>query len=399
MTALFLDPVFGVSGNMMLGLLLDLGVDPERIWDPLRKALPGEFTVHTTTVMRGALRARHVEVIPTGTLPPHAHTHAAAIADWITASGLSPRVKQQSQQIFDRLAAAEGRVHGIEPNEVTFHEVGAVDSLVDIVGTCLGLEALGVERIFCGPVALGSGFTTSQHGLIPLPAPATTELLQGVPLSAFACDGELTTPTGAAIIRALATFGEHWPVHTIDTAGYGAGTRSFPTHPNVLRGFLGTEQGMGDTGAMGAERVSVLSANLDDMTPELLAEAADQLREAGALDVWMTPVLMKKGRPGMVLQALSREGEEAVLRAVFFAHTSTLGVRVAGPFWRYALARDSREVLTPYGAVTVKIGWQDGEPVNVAPEFESVKRVAHARGVPVKVVYAAALAAEEEGRT
>ena len=392
MATLFLDPVFGISGNMMLGLLLDLGAEPDALFAPLHALLKEEFHVHRQQVSRNHIAATHVEIAPASPSAGDSHRHAAAIDALIAESPLPAPVKASSRRIFARLAEAEGNVHGVPPARVTFHEVGAVDSIVDIVGTCLGLHRLQIEAIYCGPLALGTGTVMSQHGLLPVPAPATAKLVEGLPLTSLGCQAELTTPTGAAIIRTLATPVDALPLGVITRTGYGAGTRDFPAHPNVLRGFLGE---IHPTAARPAgtltETVTVVSANIDDSTPEVIAHTLSALLAAGALDAWTEPVVMKKGRAAVILNALCRWGQDGPLVELLFRNTSTIGVRVSAPQSRHALAREMIPVATGYGEIPVKVAFWGNEAVNLAPEFDAVQAAALTHKVSAKDVYLAAL--------
>lgn len=302
---------------------------------------------------------------------------------------LKPEVRRTALGIFARIARAEARVHGVPVEEVGFHEVGAVDSIVDIVAVAVGLEALGVTRVTATPIPLGRGFTWSQHGRIPVPAPATMFLLEGLPVVPSGLDKELVTPTGAGILAAIVDEFCELPSFTPMKIGHGGGTRRLPDRPNMVRAMLG-EAPMATRGLERSQDV-VLEANLDDASGELCGYVTERLLEAGALDVWWSPVLMKKGRPAQVLSVLCEAATQGALLGLMLRETTTLGVR-ARPVERWKLSRRQVEVETPWGAVSVKLGQWGEEVVNVAPEYESARRVARASGAPLKQVLQAAVA-------
>jgi len=289
--------------------------------------------------------------------------------------------------IFGRLADAEGRVHGVAAEAVTFHEVGAVDSIVDIVGTAIGLAALAVDRVYCSPLPLGSGLVRSQHGVIPVPGPATAELLRGFPVRVGDGDAELVTPTGAAIVAALVDPAQPVPPLQIEAVGYGAGTRTLADRPNILRLLLAQVA----TGAASDEVVEI-AATIDDANPELYAHALEAVFAAGARDAWLVSALMKKQRPGVVLHALVDAGGREAVAAAILRETTAIGLRFHA-VQRTVLPREVVSVQTPYGAVRVKIAVAPDGTRNVAPEYEDCHRIASERGVALKVVYQAAIAA------
>jgi hypothetical protein len=292
--------------------------------------------------------------------------------------------------IFGHVARAEARVHGMKVEDVSFHEVGAVDSIVDIVAVAACVHYLAPDRITCSRVPLGRGFTWSQHGRIPVPAPATLFILEGVPVVASGLEKELVTPTGAGIIAALVDEFVEIPSMTPTAFGHGAGTRRLPDRPNMVRAILGESEAQA-TGLDMSEDL-VIEANLDDMSPELCGHVAQVLLEAGALDVWWTPILMKKGRPAQKLSVLCAFEHRSVLVETVLRETTTLGVRFS-PVCRLKAERSFSEVETPFGSVRVKVGLLAGEVVNVAPEFESARAVAASAGVPLKLVLNAAIKA------
>lgn len=311
----------------------------------------------------------------------------------IDGSALDERVKQLALAIFAALAQAEGRVHGVAPDDVRFHEVGAIDSIVDIVGAAVGFAHFQVQRFTVGTIPVGSGIVRSQHGPIPVPAPATAELLAGFALRLGDGDGELVTPTGAAILAALATptEGAGGDTMRIQQVGYGAGTKVFADRPNLLRLLLGE-----NVAAVGRDEIVAIEATIDDATPEILAYAMERLLAAGARDVYLTPVVMKKGRAATLLSVLAEPVDRERLVAMITAETTAIGVRYA-TMRRTVLPRAERAVETKYGSVRVKVATAADGTSNVAPEFEDCRRLASERGVPLKWVYQAAIAAALSG--
>jgi uncharacterized protein (TIGR00299 family) protein len=383
----YFDCFAGISGDMVLGALLDAGAS-ERVLrdglDRLRRDLD-PFELQVGEAVRGGIGATQATV----------HAEGRSRRTWADLRGLLERadlaeaVRRRALDTFARLAEAEGRVHRMAPEAVHFHEVGAVDAVVDVVGAALLLDNLGVTEVWASAVATGTGRTHGEHGVLPVPAPAVLELLRGAPLHGGGVEAELTTPTGAAILVASASrFGELPPLR-LARVGYGAGGRTHRELPNLLRVILGErlgrEPGDGDGGL-------VLEANIDDMTPELAPWVLDRLLEAGAADVWFTPVHMKKGRPGITLSVLCPPGTEAALRAVLWRETSTLGVRGL-PVRKWMLERRIVEVQVLGGKARVKLGLDQGVVVNVAPEFEDCARLAGQTGQPLKEVMARAQAA------
>ena len=385
----YLDLPSGISGDMFLGCLVDAGWPVAELEATLARLNlpPGSWQVAQTRVMRGPLAATLLEVeAAVGDDHRHLH-HIAAILE---AADLTPQVKARSLAVFRRLAEAEAAVHGSTVEDVHFHEVGALDAIVDVVGVCAGLEALGITQLYAGGAPLGEGWTQSAHGRIPLPAPATLALLTavGAPTRPAPGPGELVTPTGAALLAELAIFRQ--PPMRLRRIGLGAGRRDF-AWPNVARLWLGESLEAGN-GAPEPERMVVLETNIDDMNPELYAAAGRALFAAGARDVWLTPIQMKKDRPALQLSVLAPQSHETALVDVILRETTTLGVRVQ-PVTRYAAARTEDVVSTPYGAVRVKIKLIDGQPVGAKPEHDECVRLAAAAGVPARTVFEAALAA------
>ncbi len=421
----YLDCFSGISGDMFLGALLDAGVPLELLQDTVAKLdLGADLELQRTE--RSGINAAKVNVYAHGEkdLPreefwkqhshPHEHTHQDAsgaaghshaaeatetvahrhgrglapgrglsqIRQIITRAELGNFTKHMALAIFERLGAAEAKIHGIPLESVHFHEVGAVDAMVDIVCAAAGAEHLGVDEWVCSPLNVGGGTVECAHGTFPIPAPATLELLKNAPIYSNGPQLELVTPTGAAIVATLVTrFGE-FPSMTVEAAGYGAGTRDFPRHPNVLRLTIGQAE---KAKASVEETVSVLEASLDDMTPQLFGYVLERALAEGALDAFGTPLQMKKNRPGMMLTVLARPADTARLAELVFAETTTLGVRVRQE-QRQALRRGLIAVQTPWGEVRVKIASLNGRVSNFAPEYDDCCRVAREQRVPLKKV-------------
>lgn len=375
MRALYLDCFSGAAGDMILAALLDAGASEEAVGRALAALdLPG-CRVETRTVTRASLRATKVDVVVTG---PQEHRGPDEIARLLRDARLDDRVRERALRAFDLLADAEAAVHGIPRAQVHFHEVGAVDAIVDVVGCAAALESLAPETVLASPVTTGRGITDSEHGPIPVPAPAVVELLKGVPLEERGAD-ELVTPTGAAILReAVASFGPMPPL-TIASTGYGAGSRDSAV-PNVLRVLVG------ETATAPGTTLTQIDANLDDVSPELLPYAVERLLAAGAVDAWITPVVMKKGRPGFVLSALAAAADRDRVADVFLRETTTFGVRMH-EVTREVLEREWVEVEVEGHPLRVKIGRRGGEVTTSSPEFEDARRVAAATGMPLKDVY------------
>jgi uncharacterized protein (TIGR00299 family) protein len=379
----YFDCFSGISGDMTLGALVDAGVDAGAIQAAVASlGLPCALTFQN--VRRGGFRATYAHV---EAAPEQAHRHMHHIEALLDKSTLTPRQNELARRIFTRLGEAEAAVHGIDLAKIHFHEVGAVDSIVDIVGAAVGLDLLGVDRFEASAVPPGRGWVKAAHGKMPLPAPGTAELLKGVPLADSDVEMELTTPTGAAILTTVCDRFGPLPAMTVETIGLGAGTRDLPGQANILRLFLGRASLPAD-----ADRVWVLETNLDDLPGEIVGYAVAQLMAAGALDAFVTPVQMKKNRPGVMVTVLCDEPRIAEMEEVLFRETSTLGVR-RYPASRHKLRRQATEVETPFGTVKGKLGWLEGRPPTFSPEFEDCARVAAAQGVALREVYDAAHAA------
>jgi uncharacterized protein (TIGR00299 family) protein len=383
---LYLDCVGGMAGDMLLAALLDAGADV----DAVRSGLVGlgveGLVLETERVARHGIAATRVRVTGAEAQP---HRDWASIRAQIDAAGLPERPRARAQEAFRRLADAEGRIHDVDPERVRFHEVGAVDAIGEVCGVALALESLGIDRVACSPLPAGRGLVEAAHGRLPLPAPATLALLEGAPVYGVPLEAELVTPTGAALVAALAEEYGPLPSLTLERTGYGAGSRDMPELPNVVRAIVGT------AAPSAARTVSLIEANLDDLVPELAPDAAAACFAAGALDVWTTPAQMKRGRPGFVISALARPADEDAVATAMLRETSTLGVRIAR-LDRIELERASRTVAVAGEPVRVKVGVLDGRVVNLAPEHADCERAARITGDPVKTVWARALAAAHE---
>jgi uncharacterized protein (TIGR00299 family) protein len=384
----YLDGSSGVSGDMFLGALLDAGFDAHRLLEELKKLSLGFFKLKRTRALRGGIVGTRFEVETSGDQP---HRKLADIEAMITPASLSDRVKEKSLKIFRRLAEAEGKLHGKPASEVHFHEVGAVDAVVDIVGACVGLEALEISELISSPLNVGGGHVQAAHGSLPVPAPATAELLQGVPIYSSGVEGELVTPTGAAIVSTLAASFGPFPSFKIERIGYGAGASDFPHHPNVARLFLGEklEAVKAEAGKPGDELISLIEANVDDMSPQLFGYFVEQALAAGALDVTCSSVQMKKNRPGLQITVLTAPENADALAQLLFEQTTTIGVRIYEAR-RKVLEREHVEVETPYGKVRIKVAKREGKIVNAAPEYDDCQRLAAEKSVPLKKVILAA---------
>jgi uncharacterized protein (TIGR00299 family) protein len=361
---------------MLVGALADAGADQDSLKQSLDSLGTGAALTFQKVKRRGIAATKFQVEAP----DERKHRHLPQIIRMIQGAQIPHRAKQNACAVFERLGEAEAAVHAMPLEKVHFHEVGAVDSIIDIVGACLGFELLGVRTLISAPLNLGSGTVETEHGLLPVPAPATAALLSGKPVYSRGPAMELTTPTGAAVVSTLAAGFGVMPPMKIERAGYGAGTGEFEEQANVVRVLLGEP-----TGAPEATTVSIIEANIDDLTPEVLAYAMERLLECGALDVTLQPLQMKKGRPGTLLRVLATPEKREELAQLVFAETSTLGMRIYSAE-RRVQARTWEQVDTPYGSVRVKIG-EDG---NFAPEYEDCRRVALETGAPMKRVMAEA---------
>jgi uncharacterized protein (TIGR00299 family) protein len=428
---LFLEPFSGISGDMLLGALLDLGLDLPRLEHKLGLLSLGGYRLSATPCSRAGIRALRFEVhceeheenhhdvahgrghdphhdhdhdhnhnhghdhdhgrgFDSGRHHDHAHPHRnfRDIREMIASSGLSPWARQKAVEAFGRLAAAEGEIHGCPPDEVHFHEVGAVDSIVDMVGAVVAIEELMPVRVISADVNVGQGVMNCRHGKYPAPGPATLALLKGIPIYASANSGELTTPTGAALLATLVESYGPRPKMKVSRIGYGAGSRDFKDAANVLRLSLGEDAAAEGARPQGS-RVAVIEATLDDMNPQIYGYFQERALEAGALDVFAVPAFMKKNRPGMMITVICDPDKLDEMAELMLTETTTLGIRHSFSE-RKVLAREFLQVQTEYGPVTVKVSSLAGRSVHYAPEYECCRRLARERGVALKDVLAAA---------
>jgi uncharacterized protein (TIGR00299 family) protein len=382
----YFDCFSGISGDMILGALVDAGLEVERLKAELahlrwpRSPDRRPYTLNIETVRRRGLRGTHVQV---EVLEKGIERHLHEIEEIIKSSDLPEIVKAQSLAIFHRLAEAEAQVHGISVERVHFHEVGAMDAIIDVVGAAVGLWLLEIERIYASPVHVGCGTVTCAHGTLPVPAPATLELLRGVPIYGRDVEAEMVTPTGAAILTTLAReFGNAPPIQ-MQQVGYGAGSRDLPL-PNLLRVSVG--ETVEEVEGYEEDVVTVIEANIDDMNPQLYEHATRRLFDAGALDVFLTPIQMKRGRPGVQLSVLVAEEQVADVLDILFTETTTIGVRTC-PMRRWKLVREHVLVQTHYGPIGAKVARRGETVMNVAPEYRECRRVAEEQGVSLKQVF------------
>ena len=392
----YFDCASGASGDMLLGALVDLGLPLEALRDELAKLPLRGYTLEAHRVHRSGLHATKLDVVTLGQPHrhenEHGHDHASPgrgvveITELVNRSTLDSEVKARAAELFWRLAEAEGHVHGTRPESVHFHEVGAVDSIVDVVGGVVGLRWLRADRFVSSALNVGTGTVTMSHGTFAVPPPATARLVTGVPVYG-AGEGELLTPTGALLVTSFASSYGPLPLLRPESIGHGAGTRDTHGRPNVLRLIVGEE----DTAAT-ADRVVVLETEIDDMSPQLFGPLTERLLASGALDVYLTAIQMKKGRPGVLLTVLAVPAKREALEALLFAETTTLGIR-RQEWDRTTLSRESVSVETPYGPVRVKLGRRGEQVLNAQPEFDDCHQLAQERKVPVKEVWAAAVAA------
>jgi uncharacterized protein (TIGR00299 family) protein len=387
MRTLYFDCYAGASGNMILGGLAALGVDRDALVKQLETVAPVEIEIEFSDVNRSGIAAIHANVV----VPEEkTHRHLKDVEAIIDASGVSDSVKQRSKAIFRRLADAEAKVHGIDVGRVHFHEVGAMDAIVDIVGACVGFEMLGVEHFACSKIHVGSGFVEMAHGKFPIPPPAVAELLTGIPFYSSEIEGELATPTGVAIISTLCKSYGPMPEMTVDRVGYGAGTRQYENFPNTLRLMVG-RSALANATTPGSERLVLLETNIDDLSPQILGYVMDRAFDLKALDCWFTPIQMKKNRPAVMLSILCQREMRQALTELIYTETTTLGVRVR-EIERECLEREIVSVETRFGAIDVKIGKFNGRIINAMPEYDQVKRIALEKGIAFRIVRDAALA-------
>ena len=381
----YLDCVGGLAGDMLVAALLDAGAELDtlrRVPDAL--GIEG-VEIDVERVERQGIGALHLRI---HAADDHAHRHYRDIRELVEKADLPERARARSLDAFRRLAEVEGGIHGVPPDDVHFHELGSLDTLIDVCGAFALLDELGVERVVSSPLPFARGFVKAAHGVLPLPAPATLGLLDGAVLVGVETEAELVTPTGAAIAATVVEAWGAFPPLSLEAVGYGAGTKDLADRPNVVRVILGSD-------ATALSPVVLLETNLDDFSPELVPDVIERCFDAGALDVWTVPVQMKKGRPGFVLSALARPDAQAAIARVLLEETSALGVRVSR-LERYELEREERVIDVDGGAIRIKVGLLDGRVVNLAPEHDDCAVVARAAGRSVKSVWAEALARAQE---
>lgn len=385
----YLDAFSGISGDMAVGALMDAGAPSGDVMDALRSLETGARYEVEKTARRGITASKfrvHLDQAP------RKHRHLAHILAMIDAAPLGARAKSNASAVFQKLGQAEAKVHGVPIEKVHFHEVGAADSIADIVGACVALDLMGVEEVHVSAINVGSGTVETEHGTLPVPAPATAGLLTGIPVYARGPAMELTTPTGAALAATLGSSFGPLPAMRISSIGHGAGDRDFQQHANVLRALIGDR-----SSAPEATLVSVIEANIDDSSPQVLGYALDRLMEAGALDVSLSPIQMKKNRPGSLLRVIARPEDQERLGQVIFAETSTLGLRMHAAERRVE-ERRIEEVATPWGPVRGKVSGKVSGPALFAPEYEDCRVIAERTGTPLKQVLAAAAEAYRDAQ-
>jgi len=386
MRTLYFDCFAGASGNMILAALIAAGVDADQLKQELVKLNIPNFDLKIEQVDRSGIAAIHVGV----NVPDEAgHRHLDRIESIISESAVSDGVKERAIKIFRRLAAAEANVHGIDIAKVHFHEVGGLDAIVDIVGSCIGFEILEIERFICSKIHVGSGFVEMAHGKFPVPPPAVAELLAGIPIYSTEIEGELVTPTGAAIISTVCDGYGTIPNMVVEASSYGAGTRKYEKFPNALRILIG-QTTVDDEPRV--EDLILLETNIDDSTPQALGFVMERAFELGANDCWFTPIQMKKNRPAVMLSILCEKEMKDQIVELIYRETTTLGIRVRS-VEREVLERETVSVKTSFGNIDVKIGRRGKHVLNVMPEFEHVRAAAIASGVAFNTVRDAAIRA------
>ncbi len=377
----YFDCFCGISGDMTLGAFIDIGVPLNWLKDSLEKLPLKDFDLSVESISRNGIKAQSVHVLTKDTSTSR---HYSEIKDLIKNSPLSQNVKEKSLEIFERLAIAESEIHGQPKEKVHFHELGGIDAIVDIVGTALCLEYLGIEKVVSSRIPLGNGFVSCQHGTLPVPAPATLSILKGIPVYGTEIPYELVTPTGAAIIASIADSFEEIPDIIVEKTGYGAGKRDLKTIPNLLRIIIGTPAN--HISDYQKDRISVVETCIDDMNPEFFGFLMDRLFEEEALDVYLIPVFMKKNRPGTMIQVLCMENRKKSIINRILSETTSLGVRYYD-VQRFKLVRENITIKTTYGDVQIKRIKKPNGSVQLVPEYEVCKKIAIEKGIPLKTVY------------
>ncbi len=384
---------------MILGALVDAGVELSELRQQLQGLPVTDWEITAEKISKAGIQATKVTVTTTtsdGTTDHHAHGQHASYTELrgvIAGADLPSDVVNSSSQVLDSLAQAEASVHGVSLAEVHFHELAGIDTLIDIVGSVIGLRMLGVEKLYCSALPASHGFVDTAHGRLPVPPPAVTELFIGYPTVSVDIKGETVTPTGAALATSLCERVGMFPPMTVEQVGYGAGSKDFPGCPNVLRLWVGQLAG-GDK-SLSADEVVTIEANIDDMSPELHPHVVAQVFAAGALDVWLTPIQMKKGRPAVKISAIAAPSKAEAVAGAILRESTTFGVRLTRS-QRRCLNRETVNITTRFGELSVKVGYLDSRVVTVAPEYEDCLEAAHKHGVPMKAVYSAALAAADK---
>ena len=391
MRTLYFDCFAGASGNMILGAMLGLGIGRAQLESELDKLGLPNVSLKVENVDRSGISAIHVQVLAPDQKD---HRHHSDILSIIESSNLSQSVKQRSIEIFTRLADAEATVHGIAREKVHFHEVGAIDAIVDIVGACICFELLGIERFVCSKIHVGSGFVDMGHGRFPVPPPAVAELLRNVPVYSTELLGELITPTGAAIISTISEAYGTLPEVSLQSTSYGAGSRTYEKFPNVLRVMLGETEQIAKA-KTDIDDLLLMETNLDDISPHVLSYVMERAFALGVLDCWFTPIQMKKNRPATMISVLCSKDKRELISGLLYSETTTLGLRIR-EVERECLSREIRSVATQFGPVDVKLAYYEGKLVNAMPEFEQVKKIAIEAGLPLKDVQTEVLEALEK---
>ncbi|MDR2887209.1 MAG: nickel pincer cofactor biosynthesis protein LarC [Bacteroidales bacterium] len=385
MKILSYDCFSGISGDMNLGAMIDLGIEKEFLAGELNKLNLRGWEIEVQRDQRHGIYGTKVTVRQT--VHEHVHRHLSDIEKIISGSGLGSRVKELSMKIFTKIAEAEARVHGTSVEEVHFHEVGAIDSIIDVVGAAICFDALDVGAVHVSPVELGGGLVKCAHGTLPVPAPATAEIIKGIPVTKGGVDFEATTPTGAAIVAALGSQFGAGTVVKVERSGYGIGHKQHDRVPNILRITLGETAGAPETG----HNAIMMECNIDDMNPEFFDYISEKLFRAGAADVFLSNVIMKKGRPGAVLHAICEKEFEEPVKKVIFTESTSLGIRVI-PFRKETLAREFETVETTLGQVRIKRSFYNGAEVSVKPEYDDCRQIASETNLPLKEVYSTIMA-------
>ena len=384
MKTLYFDCFAGASGNMILAALVGLGIDKTALFDQLHRLNISDFDIEFSAVDRSGISAVYADVkIP----HEHVHRHLSDIKKIINESSLSEIVKERAVSIFTRLAKAEAKIHGIEVEKVHFHEVGAMDAIVDVVGACIGFELLGIENFACSKIHVGSGFAQMAHGRFPIPPPAVAELLMNAPIYSTDIEGELITPTGAAIISTVCDNYGTIPELEVERTGYGAGTREYQDFPNALRLILGevNTKNVSDHPPLTTDHLVLIETNIDDLSPQILGYVMEKAFELGALDCWFTSIQMKKNRPATMVSVLCDAAKKDEITGLLYSETSTIGVRVTS-IDRECLPREVIKVRTEHGVVDVKIARFNGKVVNSKPEYDQMHEIAIRTNRPLKEV-------------